>query len=279
MCNDMCIASNFHYTKCLNYKGGKNITFGHWNNRPVILKTSNGDNQRNFDREIGDSMKIIDFLDRIREHIQENFGIIDRRSNEDLIELLWSDSNIETLLSTDNLTPYEVATQRSFQRSLWSLINQDEYLFTKYFSDNRYLPYVFGTCGSYYAVEYAPSTGALDPDVFHMSRLTRHSWSERVKLAHDLLNVVRSLEEDFEEAVHMCDVKGSNFGISQEGIVKAIDTDTVFFRSKIAKIIGDTGTCLADDDCHFFDCLGKCDTETRTCNAVVMNNNLEVIAS
>ena len=276
-CSPLCQTGKFQYTKCLNYKGGKNIVFGHWNSKPVIVKSKYRADDCDFEAELGE-VSWRNLLSNLRSKIKDEFDIIDWRSDKELVELLWlGEEDIGYFLSARKLTPREVVTQEALIRSLWSLVTQDEYFFFKYFSDNNFLPYVFGTCGSYYAVEYAPSTGVLDPDVFHLTRIMQHTWSERVKVAHDLLNVVRSLEEDFEAPVHLCDVKGSNFGISQDGIVKAIDTDTVFFRAKISKIIGDTEQCSADDDCHFFDCLGKCDVTRRKCKKAVVNNNLEVL--
>ena len=99
---------------------------------------------------------------------------------------------------------------------------------------------------------------------------------ERVKIALDLLNVIKSTQDDFGEVLYLCDVKGSNFGIGQDGRVKPIDTDTVFLQSKLESTMYNTGYCNRSDDCDFFDCLGKCDIFMHKCERKAYNNNLEV---
>jgi hypothetical protein len=50
--------------------------------------------------------------------------------------------------------------------SLWSLINQDEFLFMSVFQDVPFIPKIYGSCGAYYVTEFAPPGQILSPS-FH----------------------------------------------------------------------------------------------------------------
>ena len=89
-------------------------------------------------------------------------------------------------------------------RSLWSLIQQNEYLFLRYFSDKNLVPLIRGTCGHVYAVESAPPTSILHPGAMHIARVSRDSWCDRARVAIGLLDLIAETESSFHEYLHLC---------------------------------------------------------------------------
>lgn len=222
-------------------------------------------------------MTIHDFINMVRDAIFDEYAFHEKKTDEELIQSLWTGTEpVTDILLPGQLTELEASQQERVMWSLWSLIQQHEYLFLQYFSENQFLPYILGTCGHVYAMEYAPSTPVLDPDMFHVTGMSSFSWHQRVKVALELLDLMQSARDQFHEPLHFCDVKGSNFGIAQNGKVKPIDTDTVFFQSKLEQVLGGTESCSTDADCSFFDCLGHCDVASSKCGTTILNNNLQV---
>jgi hypothetical protein len=101
-------------------------------------------------------------------------------------------------------------------------------------------------------------------------------WRKRVDIALGILDISSSLDIDFHEPLHFCDIKEENFGINSNNQVKILDTDSLFFDTSMMKDLADP-KCKAHDDCDFFDCRGWCDVNTHQCVAKRTNNNIQVI--
>ena len=159
--------------------------------------------------------------------------------------------------------------------SLWSLIQQDEYLIMKTQQNSKYFPRIYGTCGHIYVIEYLPPGDILSQGFPFNKHAT--TWKERATVALALLNLVSSFENDFSEPLHLCDMKGENFGLSaDQKVVKAIDTDMSFFNTKLGSEFVATGNCSAHSNCDFFDCKGWCVLPKNMCLGKRINNNLQV---
>jgi hypothetical protein len=158
--------------------------------------------------------------------------------------------------------------------SLWSLINQDEFLFMSVFQDVPFIPKIYGSCGAYYVTEFAPPGQILSPSFFNAKK--EGMWRKRVDIALGILEISSSLDIDFHEPLHFCDIKEENFGINSNNQVKILDTDSLFFDTSMMKDLADP-KCKTHDDCDFFDCRGWCDVNTHQCVAKRTNNNIQVI--
>lgn len=79
------------------------------------------------------------------------------------------------------------------------------------------------------------------------------------------------------EQIHQCDMKPNHFGIDNVGNVKMLDLDALALQTTVQNNIANTGDCQSDKDCDFFDCTGRCN-DMGHCDAVVLNNNLQVIS-
>ena len=52
-------------------------------------------------------------------------------------------------------------------------------------------------------------------------------------MALAVLDLLDELESVFHEPLHLCDIKPEHFGISNQGRVKFLDMDTIFFKTII----------------------------------------------
>ncbi|XP_069113524.1 divergent protein kinase domain 1C-like [Argopecten irradians] len=279
LCSDLCEKQTIDFVKCTNYRQGKKVLILECNEAcrtgeriKVVMKTKSRHKNEEYDRLVlplnDDSAVSKDGLEMAKV-IMTNRAFGDMHftvsSQQNIFSELWSMDFEEYVKSAAYKNADHVALM-----SIWSLIQQDEYLFMKVYQDIPYVPRLYGTCGEYYFMEYAPPGNILSPGFFGLS-----PWPKRVEAALKLMDIAQSLETDFYQPLHFCDVKGDNFGVGEDLSVKILDSDSLFFDEKMSMNM--KGTCRQDSDCDFFDCRGMCDTVKKTCNGRRVNNNLQNI--
>lgn len=275
LCNQLCITHEVWPQQCLGSRLGKQIAAAKWQNDIIILKSAKRffhdfDVLGSFDRKsqayILPSNEMFFML--LHGTVTSHLGKAVPETGSKLLARMWPDNYRHFLDHRNNTTQYHAGAMNA----VWSLTQQSEYVLLRYFNENKYLPRVLGTCGHFYAVEYAPS-GLMDPVLLDFTTST--TWRKRAQLALGILRVLSSFEKDFPEPLHMCDIKGGNFGVARDGTVKVIDVDTVFFRSDLESQFD--RNCTGHKDCDFFDCQAWCDVTTQQCQKKVLNNNLQVV--
>ncbi len=274
LCKVICTDKDIRYRSCTNYREGKKILIADWGEITVILKSKratwdeyeliginiNNDyipHEREFAKIVADSMKF-----------NLNIPVLE---NTDILSNMWF---MDFKQISVNYESQKAATQ-----SLWSLIQQDEYVLFKVLQSNKYIPHIYGTCGHFYVLEYLPPGRLLESSFSQLTRFAHSPWKDHVILAVFILELLKSFEEDFHEILHICDLKGENFGLDSDGSVKILDVDMVFFHSKLQSFFSDRppgDLCHKDADCHFFDCESHCDVHTGSCLPDRTNNNLQV---
>ena len=211
------------------------------------------------------------FIGMIKDSIEFNFKV---KLSEDKVEglpnIMWT-RDLKKFIKRNKNDPQRVL---GAYQSLYGLIQQDEYLFVKYFQALKHIPRIYGSCGHIYAMEYLPPGKLLSPSIIK-NKIYFSSWKDRVDIALGLLDLVYSFKHDFPHALHICDVKGENFGRGDDGIVKLIDADAVFFDPKLGEMLVND-TCKVHDDCNFFDCKGFCNLRAQKCTDKRSNSNLQV---
>ena len=173
-----------------------------------------------------------------------------------------------SIMSSQELTVY--------MHSLWLALEEEEYITMKSLQFNHHIPQILGTCGPIYGMEYSPPGPILS---FRMSLLSSHKpWEERAIIALGLLDLIESFADigHVHKQLHLCDIKGENFGIGRDGVIKAIDVDMAFVEHKLGDELG-YSSCTQHKDCDFFDCWGWCDYKNNKCTRLRRNNNLQVI--
>ncbi|GCB74072.1 hypothetical protein scyTo_0003157 [Scyliorhinus torazame] len=277
LCEDLCVTQTMVYKRCLYYDKGKKVIQADWNGRPIILKS-----------------KLENFLS------YESLYLLDERENRpipDIDILVFTALEIKHSLGLEvkNVTVPQLWTNHlkdrrgSFSRaelaSMWSLFQQEEYVFFQLLQDlSKHVLRVVGSCGHFYAVEYLTAGHAWHHSLFSLEELATPSWrgSSRKALwqmtngiALSFLELARHFENDFSHQLHLCDIKPENFAIRADLTVVAIDVDMAFFEPKMRDILEQN--CTGDEDCNFFDCFSRCNIKTKKCRAERTNNNLQVI--
>lgn len=115
--------------------------------------------------------------------------------------------------------------------SLWSLVQDSEYVFSRLYAQTDVFPSLFGTCGGLFVVE------ALEPIKYpaYYDKLTFKEWAQRVSVALAMLDFLDELDNVLDEPVYLCDVKREHFGISDFGRVKFLDLDSVFLKNYLGR--------------------------------------------
>ena len=224
------------------------------------------------------------------------------------------------LLSTDADTFVHALSARdkralaTFIANLVLLMSQDEYLFHRYFGAKPGVLATYGTCGHFYAVEYAKP---LDQAVHRMST------DERKRLARQFLQLVRGMDtlyllDDNDErqrsataaaaaaavavavglngsskpvqSMQMCNFKLANFGLNEHGQLVLVDTAKIHSDYHLFAN-GDTRVCIDDESCHYYDCKSACvpstgatgtgleAAATKHCAKRRLNNNLQSLCA
>lgn len=157
-------------------------------------------------------------------------------------------------------------------RSLWQILQQEEFIKLQLLQDMKHIPRVYGFCGIFYAVERVKNLENYLNVFFKKPK----PWTERVHVAQELLDLAREFKKTPLGKVDHCDVQPGNFGVNVDGVVVALDIDTVFTASQMKEYMAQ-GNCSGNHDCTFFDCMSLCDKRTKLCTSTVLTNNLHNI--
>lgn len=172
----------------------------------------------------------------------------------------------------------DVDKLRVFISNLLTLLQQDEYLFYKYYASKRHTLSIFGTCGHFYAIEKATSINTLMKNVHFSMNI-----NERKQLIIKFLDLIEYFDkrmsiDNEQSSIEICDVKLDNFGMSSlNNELKLIDTDMVFSERLLFLNQNDNSEqCKQSNKCHFFDCKSYCGQNGK-CISKRVNNNLQMI--
>ena len=243
----------------------------------AVLKSSN----RNFSFELSSHPDILpeevqseNFIhftsDVIEKMLLWELGFVPFSSETDMVEVMWEKNYAKFTGSSRE--------KRVAYRTMMMLLDQTEYKAVKALESSGVVPHIYGTCGPLYLQESCPP-GLLDVPVISLIKDTSQpapaTWQQKATAVIQLLQLIQQLEQDFSEVLHLCDVKGSNFGVCTDGTVKVIDADSMFFHTRMMETFNTSG-CKEHGDCNFFDCGGWCQVDTGHCYTVITNNNLQV---
>lgn len=94
--------------------------------------------------------------------------------------------------------------------ALSTLVQDNEFLLLTFFPRNDIFPRLIGTCGSHYATEY------VEPLHIKSSLLaltdSMEDWIQKLQLSIQMLELLKKLETDFQEPIHLCDIQLQHFG-------------------------------------------------------------------
>ncbi|KAK7481664.1 hypothetical protein BaRGS_00027037 [Batillaria attramentaria] len=284
LCRPLCETGEVKFDRCTNFHAGKEVHLMNCTNFcrpqqtiPAVLKSSKINatmvlkDHPNVD--MGDDITTM-LKHQIRQLVVSDLGFLPFDTS-DAIRVMW-DEGFDQYLS-------DPVQKNAAYRTIMMLMDQPEYKMVKSLKHSNVVPRIYGTCGPMFLEESCPS-GPLDVQLSYFSRTkpfptsssSSAQWREKASVAIGLLELLDHFERDFPQPLHLCDVKGSNFGMCVDGVVKMIDMDSVFFNTTMYNIFN-LSTCKTHDDCNFFDCRGWCDVATGKCYSIRTNNNLQLV--
>lgn len=287
LCKSLCETGEVQFDRCTNFHAGKDVHLmtctGFCQPRqtvPAVLKSSRI-NVTTLLKEHPDAIlrgddpkDIVNMLKhQIKQLVKSDLGFLPF-TDPDVITVMWEEG-FDQYLS-------DPALANAAYRTVMLLLDQPEYKIMKALKHTGTVPSIYGTCGPMYLEESCPS-GPLDVPLTYFSKTnpkpsSSENWQGRVTAAISLLRLLNYFDYHFSEPLHICDAKGSNFGVCADGQVKMIDMDSVFFNTTMFNIFN-LSVCKTHEDCNFFDCGGWCNTETGRCYPVKTNNNLQLVCS
>ncbi|XP_014662567.1 PREDICTED: protein FAM69C-like isoform X2 [Priapulus caudatus] len=275
MCVNICEKPNFIFKRCMNYNEGKQVYHVKLNDNDIVLKSERRSfyNFPTLGYDLPNGSHIFPSLQEFSRIVRESLWLNARFnfshiSDTTALNSIWSMQFQQFVGSSESL--------HAAMLSLWSLLQQDEYVMLVRLLHNTHFPHVLGTCGHFYAIDYIPSDAILSPRLVTGG----DDWSLRAHVARQFLELAASLDRDFGERVHICDVKADNFGLGADLGVYVIDADSVLVDSRLRAEFAFTTSnenCSSHEACSFFDCLTLCNFETGWCQPQRINSNLQVI--
>lgn len=179
---------------------------------------------------------------------------------KEILKLLWA--------------PHELKHNMPYQdmESLWLLLQRDEFFKFQLLQNLTHIPKVFGFCGKFYAVEKVKTLEEIALRPFRV----RATWKQKVRIVLQLLHLQKELHYSQLGQLHHCDIQPSNFGLTADQQLVALDFDTVFTTSQLKDYL-EQPSCTEDKNCDFFDCMSACNKLTGKCTRNILTNNLQVI--
>ncbi|XP_077983509.1 divergent protein kinase domain 1C-like [Glandiceps talaboti] len=274
LCPNLCTEHSIQYKSCLYFKRGKKVMLMDWNQEDVILKAKHSNLDAFYhllvkftqnDKTVTHIPDVETFKKFVHDSVYFAFGRSQEFDKIELLKRMWT-KNIE---SVESMTLAE-------KESLWSLLQQDEYIYMKYFND-KHLPKVFGSCGHFYAMEYIPTGKMLNPSILSLEEnFNAAPWPNRARIALGFLDLIANLDNAYGDVMHLCDVKNENFGVRKDFSIVAIDIDMAFLNKHMEETLAQPN-CTTNEECDFFDCHGNCDMKTKKCTKDRKDHNLQAI--
>ncbi|CAK5068896.1 unnamed protein product [Meloidogyne enterolobii] len=189
-------------------------------------------------------------LDIVNDHLRLDWP---RRYKKHLIRKLWPNYK-------DGLKLKE-----SEKRTIWTLIQQNEYINQAVLQMSRVTPKILGVCGhSYQSEQLIPF------------RMKPYYLNLKAKILVHLMGTLKLFYEFLNEPLQWCDVKFENLGLSASYPKRFVmmDNDMLYTETKLTEILT-SQSCLNDSDCGLFDCESRCNIESGFCSART-NDNVDV---
>ncbi len=199
-----------------------------------------------------------ELVEMVTQSLQINFGISTTQNN--VMDVLYP-----------FLGDYKNEVNRELMINLWQLSQDNEYVTLMVNQHSNLFPKILGSCGTFYAVEYAKPISRLN---IYSDRLD--DFISRIQQAKLMLELLNGLQTTFPDPIHICDVKLEHFGILN-GRQVLLDADTVFPKIVVDRSVADGRECSQHSDCDLFDCRSLCNRVLHVCDTPVVNNNLQLI--
>lgn len=279
MCHTICDEQKLTYEKCTNYRSGKKVIFMQCEDcepgkkTRVVLKTKEELGKKEslqLPFEVNGGL-VPHWLQTAREIFLQTVGFnfaINLSHVDDIFSFLWGENFDKFVSNAKYPNAHYVAVQ-----TIHALTQQLEYTFYVLYKNRSFVPKIYGTCGPAYVVEYTPAVSTYESGFSDLS--LPWNFRRRAEVALGILKLLKVLKYDLHQPLHLCDVKGDNFGVRENGEITLVDTDCATFHETLYTTFF-SDNCSKHETCDFFDCHGYCDVSKGKCHQVRTNNNLQV---
>ncbi|XP_056133391.1 divergent protein kinase domain 1A-like [Lampris incognitus] len=172
-------------------------------------------------------------------------------------------------------------------RSMWALLQLNEFLLEIVLQDREHTPRLLGFCGDLYVtekVQHCPLYGISLPWVLElwlptglhrrMDQWFTPSWPRKAKISIGLLELVEDIFHGTFGSFLMCDVRAANFGYNDRHDFKVMDTRYIIPEATFQEGMRER-RCSVDEDCLYgADCHTSCDLTKHRCTPEVTRPNL-----
>ncbi|KAL1022648.1 hypothetical protein UPYG_G00030490 [Umbra pygmaea] len=287
-CSSLCDKDTLYLGKCLSAKPNIQVYSGGWGDlegviRCQIEKVPHYDlgaemehrNEASSFNKPTKGTSVEKFKDMVLTHLKTKVGELANLS--DLVNLVLSvaDFNKDSLISLPEA------------RSMWALLQLDEFLLVVVLQDREHTPRLLGFCGDLYIMEkvpYAPLYGISLPWVVEllipagmrrsMDQWFTPSWPRKAKISIGLLELVEDVFHGTFGSFLMCDVSAAGFGYNDRHDLKVMDARLIIPEAAFQAAMRER-RCDVDEDCLYgADCHTSCDLTKHRCTTEVMRPNL-----
>ena len=234
--------------------GSKRALKLHYNGRDTMLKMQHPfledyDQQLDF-QSISEAQFTDMVLDAVNNHLRLGWP---RRYKAHLLRKLWPSYNRSQPLA------------EAEQRSIWALVQQDEFINQALLEMGRVTPKMLGVCGHAYRSEY------LIP-----FRMKSYYLNLKAKILVHLMGTLKLFYEFLNDPLQWCDVKFENLGLSADYPKRFVmmDSDMMYTESRLNAILT-AQRCGNDSECGLFDCQSRCNQSSGFCTTRT-NDNIDV---
>uniref|UniRef100_A0A8B9HTB3 Divergent protein kinase domain 1B n=1 Tax=Astyanax mexicanus TaxID=7994 RepID=A0A8B9HTB3_ASTMX len=177
-------------------------------------------------------------------------------------------------------------------KSVWALLQIDEFVPMLALQDKEHAPRLLGFCGHLYATERVANAALFRLDVppwlqplvpealsSALNRWLAPAWPRRARITIGLLEFVEEVFHGAYGSFYMCDASPSRVGYNANYDCKMADLGSVASEAAVRAFLRGR-TCQNNADCTFGrDCTATCDRLARQCNTEVVQPNLAKVCA
>ncbi|XP_041704532.1 divergent protein kinase domain 1A-like isoform X2 [Coregonus clupeaformis] len=287
-CSSLCEKETLYLGKCLSAKPNNQVYSGGWGDLEGVIKCQMEEVPRydpgaemehrkeasHFNKPTkGTSVE--KFREIVLSHLKTKVG--EQANLQDLVSLVLfvADYNKDGLISLPEA------------RSMWALLQLNEFLLAVVLQDREHAPRLLGFCGDLYVMEkvpYAPLYGISLPWVVElwipagvrrsMDQWFTPSWPRKAKISIGLLELVEDVFHGTFGSFLMCDVSAAGFGYNDRHDLKVMDAHHIVPEATFQEAMRER-RCDMDEDCLYgVDCRTSCDLTKHRCTPEVTRPNL-----
>ncbi|KAG9266012.1 protein FAM69B-like [Astyanax mexicanus] len=293
VCKSLCEEKTLTLQRCLSTSPTNQVYSAVWKEKAVIVKCGiedalgiDGSPDSFLKRDTGlyDKPTRGTSMDEFREmlHTFLKDGLGEQASLSSLV------SRVVTLADVNSDGKVSLAEAKS----VWALLQIDEFVPMLALQDKEHAPRLLGFCGHLYATERVANAALFRLDVppwlqplvpealsSALNRWLAPAWPRRARITIGLLEFVEEVFHGAYGSFYMCDASPSRVGYNANYDCKMADLGSVASEAAVRAFLRGR-TCQTNADCTFGrDCTATCDRLARQCNTEVVQPNLAKVCA